>query len=85
MLKVEKEMSTNGGWQDQVGGLIAGVKYTKSPAVKDEEPISVYPEQLSVTNDKLNKLCSRMALIFTGKQRLAKNLLQVLLTFSCTN
>ncbi|XP_046864121.1 L-fucose kinase-like isoform X2 [Xenia sp. Carnegie-2017] len=76
VLKVEKEMSTNGGWQDQVGGLIAGVKYTNSPAVKDEEPIRVYPKQLLVTDDKLNKLCSRMALIFTGETRLAKNVLQ---------
>lgn len=74
VVELEQMLTTGGGWQDQVGGLIPGVKYTKSPAV---EPIQVYPEKLNISKDTLKNVSTNMALIYTGKTRLAKNLLQV--------
>ncbi|XP_046848617.1 L-fucose kinase-like [Xenia sp. Carnegie-2017] len=73
VVELEQMLTTGGGWQDQVGGLIPGVKYTKSPAVV---PIQVYPEKLTISKDTLKNVSSNMVLIYTGKTRLAKNLLQ---------
>ena len=75
VVEVEQMLTTGGGWQDQVGGLLPGVKLTTSPAT---QPIQVQPELLDVSEDTLEKVKTNMALIYTGKTRLAKNLLQVL-------
>lgn len=72
VLEVEQRMSTGGGWQDQVGGLIPGIKITTTnPGV----------QSLEVKNIKLSKTMhdffdSRYVLIYTGQRRLAKNLLR---------
>ena len=76
IVELEQMLTTGGGWQDQVGGLLPGVKITTSPA---EKPIKVLPNILDVSEETLDKVTTNMALIYTGKTRLAKNLLQVLL------
>lgn len=65
---------TGGGWQDQVGGLVGGVKVARSRPIL---PLKVDVEQLVLSSDFLNMLQQRLLLIYTGKTRLARNLLQV--------
>ena len=76
IVELEQMLTTGGGWQDQVGGLLPGVKITTSPA---KRPIHVLRKKLDVSKETLDKVTTNMALIYTGKTRLAKNLLQVLL------
>ncbi len=73
VLCMEQIMSTGGGWQDQVGGVTDGIKYTTSApglyqVIKVEH---VLPDK--ETWDKLNE---RFCLIYTGQRRLARNLLR---------
>lgn len=75
VIEVERMLTINGGWQDQVGGIVPGVKMTTSPA---KEPIEVQPNILKVSDETLQKVITNMALIYTGKTRLAKDILQVL-------
>lgn len=65
---------SGGGWQDQVGGLFGGVKLARSAA---QLPLRVEVEQLSLTQDFLSVLQQHLLLVYTGKTRLARNLLQV--------
>ena len=74
VIHVEQMLTSGGGWQDQVGGLLPGVKMTTSAP---EIPIMVKPKQLNLSNDTLCKVAHHTALIYTGKTRLAKYILQV--------
>ena len=66
-------MSTGGGWQDQVGGLSAGVKYISTmPGLKQNIQVS----HIHVPEDAWNELKERFILIYTGQRRLARNLLR---------
>lgn len=73
VLMMEQIMSTGGGWQDQVGGLTEGIKFTRSiPGV--HQNLNIEKVQLSdMTKKELNE---RFALIYTGQRRLARNLLR---------
>ncbi|KAL7867613.1 hypothetical protein SRHO_G00089970 [Serrasalmus rhombeus] len=73
VLYLEQILTTGGGWQDQVGGLVGGVKVARSNATL---PLRVDVEQLSLPQDFLSALQQRLLLIYTGKTRLARNLLQ---------
>uniref|UniRef100_A0AAR2J8J5 L-fucose kinase n=1 Tax=Pygocentrus nattereri TaxID=42514 RepID=A0AAR2J8J5_PYGNA len=73
VLYLEQILTTGGGWQDQVGGLVGGVKVARSHATL---PLRVDVEQLSLPQDFLSALQQRLLLIYTGKTRLARNLLQ---------
>lgn len=73
VLCMEQIMSTGGGWQDQVGGITEGIKYTTTaPGIKQE--IKVHHIQLPKETKK--ELKERFALIYTGQRRLARNLLR---------
>ena len=72
---VEQKLTTGGGWQDQVGGILPGVKITTSPPKK---ALEILPTILKVSDETLQKVNSNMVLIYTGKTRLAKDILQVL-------
>ncbi|XP_028398761.1 L-fucose kinase-like [Dendronephthya gigantea] len=76
VMKVEKMLTIGGGWQDQVGGIVPGVKMTRSPA---REPLEILPEILDVCEETLMKVITNMALIYTGKTRLAKDILQIVI------
>ena len=66
-------MSTGGGWQDQVGGITVGIKYTTTaPGIRQK--IKVRHIRLSEETQK--ELDERFALIYTGQRRLARNLLR---------
>ncbi|XP_062402786.1 L-fucose kinase isoform X1 [Sardina pilchardus] len=73
VLHLEQTLTTGGGWQDQVGGLVGGVKLARSRACL---PLRVEVERLSLSQDFLSALQQRLILVYTGKTRLARNLLQ---------
>ncbi|XP_016322267.1 L-fucose kinase isoform X2 [Sinocyclocheilus anshuiensis] len=73
VLYLEQILTTGGGWQDQVGGLFGGVKLARSAA---QLPLRVEVEQLSLSRDFLSVLQQHLLLVYTGKTRLARNLLQ---------
>ncbi|XP_059402510.1 L-fucose kinase-like isoform X2 [Carassius carassius] len=73
VLYLEQILTTGGGWQDQVGGLFGGVKVARSAA---QLPLRVEVEQLALTPDFLSALQQHLLLVYTGKTRLARNLLQ---------
>ena len=66
-------MSTGGGWQDQVGGLLPGVKMATSNPALEQQIVCTKLELSPETIDTLNR---RFALIYTGQRRLARNLLR---------
>lgn len=73
VLCMEQIMSTGGGWQDQVGGLTGGIKLiTTKPGVIQE----IQAEHIHIEEDVRKELQERMALIYTGQRRLARNLLR---------
>jgi fucokinase len=73
VLYLEQMMTTGGGWQDQVGGLVGGVKLlTSGPGL----PQRVAVEHVSLSESVQNDLHRRLLLIYTGQQRLAKDLLR---------
>ena len=73
VLGMEQLMSTGGGWQDQVGGLTPGIKYiTGAPGLEQHLEVT----HLGLTEETWQELKERFTLIYTGQQRLAKNLLR---------
>lgn len=73
VLYLEQILTTGGGWQDQVGGLFGGVKVARSAP---QLPLRVEVEPLSLTPHFLSVLQQHLLLVYTGKTRLARNLLQ---------
>jgi galactokinase/mevalonate kinase-like predicted kinase len=73
VLKLEQELTTGGGWQDQVGGAIDGVKVVRAlPSLVPEINVHYVPaDVLSPASAGGTAL-----LYYTGITRLAKNILQ---------
>ena len=72
VLCLEQMITTGGGWQDQIGGLVGGVKLITSqpglPQVMRIDPVSLTPTLRQALDE-------RLLLVYTGQRRLAKNLL----------
>ncbi|XP_060694261.1 L-fucose kinase isoform X2 [Hemiscyllium ocellatum] len=73
VLHLEQMLTTGGGWQDQVGGLVPGIKIGRS---KSQLPLRVDVERIAVTDAFVKTLNNHLLLVYTGKTRLARNLLQ---------
>jgi galactokinase/mevalonate kinase-like predicted kinase len=73
VLQLEQELTTGGGWQDQIGGTIQGVKMitTESGLVPDPKIQTVMPD---VLDPRINH--NQTLLYYTGMRRLAKNILR---------
>jgi len=73
VLRLEQALTTGGGWQDQIGGVIDGVKMivTEPGFIPDARIHYVLPDTL---DPKANGGLS--LLYYTGVTRLAKNILQ---------
>jgi galactokinase/mevalonate kinase-like predicted kinase len=73
VLKLEQELTTGGGWQDQIGGVLPGVKViTSGPGLVPDPWIHyVMPDLL---DPRLNG--GMTLLYYTGIRRLAKNILR---------
>ena len=65
--------STGGGWQDQAGGMIPGVKLLSSAPGAWQE---VSARRLSIPPEAMAKLTERFCLIYTGQRRPARGLLR---------
>ena len=80
VLVVEQMMTTGGGWQDQIGGLLPAFKLGRSEA---QLPLQVDWRQLNVQNNQnetfWDSFDQRLILVYTGQTRLARNLLQSVL------
>lgn len=73
VMVVEQMLTTGGGWQDNVGGLMPGFKISRSKA---SLPLKVEVEKLELSQETVDKLSKRLVCFYSGKTRLAKNLLQ---------
>jgi fucokinase len=73
VLCLEQMLTTGGGWQDQVGGLWGGIKLIRTaPGL----PQQIQVEMVKLSPETTVELASRLVLVYTGRQRLAKNLLR---------
>ncbi|MDW7761933.1 MAG: L-fucokinase [Acidobacteriota bacterium] len=73
VLQLEQELTTGGGWQDQVGGVLPGVKMiTTGPGLVPKPSVQNVPA--GVLDPGLNG--GRTLLYYTGLRRLAKNILR---------
>jgi galactokinase/mevalonate kinase-like predicted kinase len=72
VLKLEQELTTGGGWQDQIGGVVPGVK-----VISAERGLVPDPRIHFVPADVLDPATNggRTLLYYTGLRRLAKNIL----------
>jgi fucokinase len=76
VLCLEQMLTTGGGWQDQVGGLVGGINLvTSTPGLPQE--LRVTPVQLDPSTAAA--LQQRLLLVYTSQQRLAKNLLRAVM------
>ncbi|XP_022895825.1 bifunctional fucokinase/fucose pyrophosphorylase [Olea europaea var. sylvestris] len=77
VLVLEQLMGTGGGWQDQIGGLYPGIKFTASfpgtPLRLQVIPLLASPQLIKV-------LQQRLLVVFTGQVRLAHQVLQKVVT-----
>ncbi|KAM7100388.1 L-fucose kinase isoform 2-T2 [Ciconia maguari] len=73
VLHLEQRLTTGGGWQDQVGGLVPSIKIGRSKA---QLPLRVEVQKISVPTGFTQTLNNHLLLVYTGKTRLARNLLQ---------
>ncbi len=72
VLRLEQELTTGGGWQDQVGGAVGSVKMiTTGPGMVPDPRLHFVPPD--VLDPVLNG--GRTLLYYTGLRRLAKNIL----------
>ncbi|KAJ8302778.1 hypothetical protein KUTeg_019174 [Tegillarca granosa] len=73
VLYLEQLLTTGGGWQDQVGGLTGSIQLGLSDA---HLPLYIDAEHVVVSEATVKAFNNRIVLIYTGKTRLARNLLQ---------
>jgi galactokinase/mevalonate kinase-like predicted kinase len=74
VLILEQLLSAGGGYQDQVNGLIGGLKTVTSQAGR--LPLEISVERVDISPATCAQLNQRLILAFTGKTRLAKGMLQ---------
>ena len=85
ILLVEQFMTTNGGWQDQVGGLFGGFKLTTA---KNQLPLEMNVKLLDLDREFLESINSRLVLIYTGLTRLdikINKIFNVIIAFGIKN
>ena len=70
--QVEQVLTTGGGWQDQVGAIYGGFKIARSPK---RLPLQVSVVPAHVSAEFIEAFQRRTHLVYTGRQRLAKNTL----------
>ena len=79
-LQLEQEMQTGGGWEDQVGALVPGVKiFDTKPGREQNFSVRRLPAAAEAAFAKF--LDERALLYFTGQKRMARNVLRGVLNF----
>ena len=79
-LALERDMSTGGGWQDQLGAMIPGVKLIESGSGENQRlRIRRLP---GIAEQAFARFLSdRAVLYFTGQKRMARNILRGVVDF----
>jgi fucokinase / fucose-1-phosphate guanylyltransferase len=72
VLRLEQELTTGGGWQDQVGGVVEGVKVIRTEPGMVPDPL-IHFVPADVLDPRTNG--GLTLLYYTGHRRLAKNIL----------
>lgn len=73
VLAVEQLLTSCGGWQDQVGGIVPGWKLTTTqPGMPQRFTI----DRIFLMPETSQALSERFLLVYTGQQRVAKNILE---------
>lgn len=80
VLQLEQEMGTGGGWQDQIGALLPGIKLLETRADKSQRLV-VSRLDASAERDFASFLEERALLLFTGRKRMARNVLRGVVKF----
>ena len=79
-LRLEQEMRTGGGWEDQFAGMTPGIKLMCSkPGARQK--IDIRPVASEASRAFHDALHSRSLLYFTGQKRMARNVLRRVLGF----
>jgi fucokinase len=73
VLLTEQLLTTGGGYQDNVGGVYGGAKICRS---SNTLPLRVTTTNIPLSQTFQNVLNDHLLLIYTGRARLARNLLQ---------
>ncbi len=73
VLQMEQMLTTGGGWQDQIGGAVGGVKYIECKPGYRPSP-NIHQLDARLFTDSNIQCC--FTLFYTGITRLAKNILQ---------
>ena len=81
-LRLEQEMRTGGGWQDQFAGMLPGLKLMRSKPGREQR---VEIEKIRPPAAFLRELTARSLLYFTGQKRMARNVLRRVLGFYADN
>jgi fucokinase len=77
VLMVEQLLTTGGGWQDNIGGIVGGLKLgTSDPHVL---PLQTTVQRVHLPPYVIDDLNKRLLLCFSGQPRLAKDILQQVL------
>ena len=72
VLQLEQAMTTGGGWQDQIGGVLGGAKLiTTRPGLVPEPDVQTLPDDVLCPVER----GGQTLLYYTGITRLAKNIL----------
>ena len=81
-LRLEQEMRTGGGWEDQFAGMTPGVKMLRS---KPGEPQRIAVSPVRAAPGFRSAMLRRSLLYFTGQKRMARNVLRRVLGFYADN
>jgi fucokinase len=73
VLRLEQRLTTGGGWQDQVGALTPGFKIASTAPGLDQTPEVA---EVNVSQNVIRELEARLVVFYTGVPRLARNVLQ---------
>jgi galactokinase/mevalonate kinase-like predicted kinase len=77
VLALEQRLTTGGGWQDQIGGLVGGWKVTTTePGLRQVPQV----ERLELPEAVKEALEERVILYYSGYTRLAKNILRTIVS-----
>lgn len=76
---LEQRMTSGGGWQDQIGGIVGGVKFITTHPGIDQNPTLQWTA-FGGSGPTANEVHRRMLLYYTGQKRLAKDILHNVLT-----
>jgi len=72
VLHMEQMLTTGGGWQDQIGGVVGGIKYiSAAPGLRPSPMVHQLNPNILTHGPSLR----RFTLFYTGITRLAKNIL----------